>query len=262
VETILQGEGWEKGWGTLKAIGGNLQQVTERSFGVPDAVNSGQTGIGIVIDFFAFSAQGSGFPVGFAYPSVTTVVPANIGIVANAPNADGAAKFVNFLLSEEGQTILLEPAIRRLPVNPAIYAKAPEGFPNPFTDPRFQSMITFSAETSSSRSDVVDVLFDQLISFQLDNLKGASAAIHEAGKALEGKQNADASAKLDEAKALVAAMPITAEQAASPEIGDAFTGGDQKTSRQAELEQQWAAFAEKNYADAKARAEEALALLK
>ncbi|MEW9807657.1 ABC transporter substrate-binding protein [Mesorhizobium marinum] len=261
IETILQGEGWDKGWGTLKAIGGNLQQVTERSFGVPDAVNSGQTGIGIVIDFFAFSAQGSGFPVGFAYPSVTTVVPANIGIVANAPNADGAAKFINFLLGEDGQTILLEPAIRRLPVNPAIYAKAPEGFPNPFTDPRFQSMITFSAETSSSRSDVVDVLFDQLISFQLDNLKGASAAIHAASKALEGKDNAEASAKLDEARALIAAMPITAEQAASPEIGDAFTGGDQKTSRQAELEQQWAAFADKNYADAKAKAEEALALV-
>lgn len=262
IETILQGEGWEKGWGTLKAIGGNLQQVTERSFGVPDAVNSGQTGIGIVIDFFAFSAQGSGFPIGFAYPSVTTVVPANIAIVEKAPNGDGAAKFVNFLLGEEGQTILLEPAIRRLPINPSIYAKAPEGFPNPFTDPRFQSMIAFNAETSASRTDAVDALFDQLISFQLDNLKSATMAIHTATKALEGKQNAEASAKLDEARALIAAMPLTAEQAASTEIGDAFTGGDQKTARQAELEQQWASFAQTNYAAAKAKAEEALALAK
>ncbi len=81
--------------------------MTERSFGVPDAVNSGQTGIGIVIDFFAFSAQASGFPVSFAYPSVTTVVPANIGIVANAPNQAGAEAFVNYLLSEKGQAVLL-----------------------------------------------------------------------------------------------------------------------------------------------------------
>ncbi len=43
-------------------------QVTERSFGVPEAVNSGQVGYGIVIDFFAFSSQAAGFPVKFVYP--------------------------------------------------------------------------------------------------------------------------------------------------------------------------------------------------
>ncbi len=58
VETILQGEGWDKGWATLLEIGGNLAQVSDRSFGVPDAVNSGQYGLGIVIDFFGLSAQG------------------------------------------------------------------------------------------------------------------------------------------------------------------------------------------------------------
>lgn len=260
IETILQGEGWDKGWGTLKAMGGNLQQVTERSFGVPDAVNSGQTGIGVVIDFFAFSAQASGFPVGFAYPSVTTVVPANVAIVANAPNQKGAEAFINYLLSEPGQTVLLEPSIRRLPINPALYAKAPEGFPNPFKDARFQSMITFDSNVSKQRTDVVDTLYDQLISFQLDNLKAATKAIHDVETALSTADNAEARKMLDEARGLIAAMPITAEQAASPEIGDAFTGGDQKTARQAELEQQWAAFATEKYAAAKTKAEEALAL--
>lgn len=261
IETILQGEGWDKGWGTLKGIGGNLQQVTERSFGVPDAVNSGQTGIGIVIDFFAFSAQASGFPVSFAYPSVTTVVPANIGIVANAPNQAGAEAFVNYILSEKGQEVLLEPAIRRLPINPALYAKAPEGFPNPFKDPRFQSMITFDSDVSKKRTDVVDTLFDQLISFQLENLKGATQAIHAAEKALAANEQPAARALLDEAKALAAAMPITAEEAASKETRDAFTGGEEKTARQAELEQKWAAFATEKYAAAKAKAEEALNLV-
>ncbi len=261
IETILQGEGWDKGWGTLKGIGGNLQQVTERSFGVPDAVNSGQTGIGIVIDFFAFSAQASGFPVSFAYPSVTTVVPANIGIIANAPNQKGAEAFVNYLLSEKGQTVLLEPTIRRLPINPALYEKAPEGFPNPFKDPRFQSMITFDADVSKKRTDVVDTLFDQLISFQLDKLKGATKAIHAAEVALAKSENPQARGLLEEARSLIAAMPITAEQAASQEIRDAFTGGDQKTARQAELEQQWAAFATEKYTAAQSKAEAALDLI-
>ncbi|WP_395517489.1 ABC transporter substrate-binding protein [Pseudorhizobium flavum] len=261
IETILQGEGWEKGWATLTGIGGNLQQVTERSFGVPDAVNSGQTGIGIVIDFFAFSAQASGFPVSFSYPSVTTVVPANIGIIANAPNQKGAEVFVNYLLSEKGQAVLLEPAIRRLPINPALYAKAPEGFPNPFEDPRFQSMITFDSDVSKKRTDVVDALFDQLITFQLDNLKEATKAIQTAEEALAGKDQADARVLIEEAHALLSKMPVTGEQAESDELRAAFTGGEDKTARQAELEQQWAAFASEKYAAAKAKAEQALDLI-
>lgn len=260
IETILQGEGWDTGWATLKGIGGNLQQVTDRSFGVPDAVNSGQTGIGIVIDFFAFSAQASGFPVSFSYPSVTTVVPANVGIVSNAPNQEGAEAFVNFLLSEDGQAVLLEPTIRRLPINPATYANAPEGYPNPFEDPQFQSMLTFDSDRSSSRTAVVDTLFDQLISFQLDNLKSASRAVNEAQEALGDTPSPEAVALLDEAKALIAAMPVTEEEASSEGIRAAFTGGDEKTARQAELEQQWASFASGNYAAAKAKAEEAAAL--
>ena len=69
IETILQGEGWDKGWRTTKEIAGNLRTVTDRSFGVPEAVNSGQVGYGIVIDFFAFSSQGAGFPVKFVCPN-------------------------------------------------------------------------------------------------------------------------------------------------------------------------------------------------
>jgi phosphoglycerate transport regulatory protein PgtC len=261
IETILQGEGWEKGWATLTGVGGNLQQVTERSFGVPDAVNSGQTGIGIVIDFFAFSAQASGFPVSFSYPSVTTVVPANIGIITNAPNQKGAEAFVNYLLSEKGQAVLLEPAIRRLPINPALYATAPEGFPNPFKDPRFQSMIKFDSDISKKRTDVVDALFDQLITFQLDSLRNATKAIHEADKALAANDQAEARALIEEARKLISAMPVTADEATSDETRAAFTGGEQKTARQAELEQKWAAFASEKYAAAKVKAEQALDLI-
>lgn len=261
VETILQAKGWDEGWKLLKQIGGNFQQVTSRSFGVPDAVNSGQAGVGICIDFFGFSAQASGFPVAFAYPSATTVVPANIAIVANAPNYSGAATFINFLLSEEGQKVLLDPAIQRLPINPATYALAPEGFPNPFEDEKFQSMITFDGGLSSRRSAVVDVLFDQTITFQLDNLNAAVGAIHEARAALEGNENAEASALIEEAIALVAATPITMEESISAGIVQAFEGGEQAIGRQSQLEQEWASFAQENYSAAKEKAESAIALL-
>ncbi|MHC4066496.1 MAG: ABC transporter substrate-binding protein, partial [Planctomycetota bacterium] len=35
VETVIQGLGWEDGWAEWKAIAGNFNTVTERSFGVP-----------------------------------------------------------------------------------------------------------------------------------------------------------------------------------------------------------------------------------
>ena len=86
VETILQGYGWQKGWELLLQMGGNMGAITERSFGVPEAVIAGQYGIGIVIDFFGLSAIASGQPIEFVYPSVTSLVPANVGIIKNAPN--------------------------------------------------------------------------------------------------------------------------------------------------------------------------------
>jgi phosphoglycerate transport regulatory protein PgtC len=262
VETILQGEGWDKGWATLKAMSGNMRSVTDRSFGVPDAVNSGQVGLGVVIDFFAFSARAANFPVKFVYPSVSTVVPANVGIIANAPNQAGARAFVDFLLSDAGQELLLIPAISRLPVNPATYAKAPEGYPNPFKGaiglPGFQ----FDVAVSERRYTAVDVLFDQLITFNLEPLKAVTKAMHEVEARLARRDNPAARALLGEARALIAAMPVTAAQAASDDIRASFRGTtpDAKAPRQAELEQQWSSFAKEKYAAAAAKVAEAAKL--
>ena len=41
---------------------------------------------------------------------------------------------------------------------------------------------------------------------------------------------------------------------------DAFTGTKEKGARQAELEQQWASFAKERYAQARAKAEDAMKL--
>src|SRR5688572_16276777 len=128
-ETILQGEGWDKGWTQILQIAGNCASITERSFGVPDGVQNGQYGIGIVIDFFGLAAKASGFPTEFAYPSVTSIVPANIAVVAGAKSPEAAKRFMAYTLSDEGQQLLLDPKISRLPVLKETYAKAPKGYP-------------------------------------------------------------------------------------------------------------------------------------
>ncbi|MBL8832772.1 MAG: extracellular solute-binding protein [Rhodospirillales bacterium] len=262
VETILQGEGWNKGWATMLEIAGNFASVSDRSFGVPDAVNSGQYGVGIVIDFFGLSAKASGFPVEFVYPTITTMVPANIGIVAGSRNANAARAFVEFLLSEEGQTILLDPKIQRLPVRTAIYDKAPAGYPNPFKDTSLGSRVTFDNDASETRYELLNSLFDRMITFRLKELTEAWKAIHAATAAVERSKSAEGGRLLAEARRLATTVPVTEAQAKDPQIAGAFQEKKPDrpvAARQAEFEEQWDAFARRNYAEAKTLAERAAA---
>jgi phosphoglycerate transport regulatory protein PgtC len=261
VETILQGEGWDKGWATLLEIGGNLAQVSDRSFGVPDAVNSGQYGVGIVIDFFGLSAKASGFPVDFVYPTVTAIVPANVGIIANSKNQRAAEAFVEFLLSEEGQQILLDPKIQRLPVRLDTYAKAPAGYPNPFKDARLAKGITFNSELSEKRYELLNSLYDRIVTFRLKELNAAWKAIQTAEAKLGPKASAAAKDMLAQARKLASSAPITEKESTDPSIAGAFQvlkAGQKAAGRQAEFESRWDAAALKNYAEARALAERAL----
>ena len=271
VETVLQGEGWSQGWATWKEIAGNFKMVTERSFGVPEGVNSGDFGVGIVIDFFGFSSKATGFPVDFVYPTVTTLVPANIAIIKDAPHAEAAAAFIEYLLSVEGQELLLDPAIRRLPVNPDTYAKAPADFPNPFKDASIGAAVKFDVKLSKERYNIVNSLFDVMITYRREDLAQAVKAIQETEAILAEKSNNEAEVLVKEARALVAAMPISEEEARDDKFPGVFTSDVYKKRkkadakippRQAEVEEKWDAFTKQNYAEAKAKAEQALALVK
>lgn len=260
VETILQGEGWTKGWATLLEIGGNLVAVSDRSFGVPDAVNSGQYGVGIVIDFFGLSAKASGFPVEFVYPKLTAVVPANVAIIKDTRNPKAARAFVDFVLSDKGQAILLDPKIQRLPVLPAAYDKAPAGYPNPFKDASLGASVTFDSFLSEARYELVNSLYDRLITFRLKELNEAWKAIHAADAAIAKKPGDQAKRLLAEARALASTVPIGEAEAKDPQIAGVFRPAEKdkpKPVRQAEFEERWDAFAKKNYADAKAAADQA-----
>ena len=248
VETILQGEGWQKGWAQLLAITGNCAAITERSFGVPDGVANGQYGVGLVIDFFGLAAKNSGMPVDFVYPSVTAIVPANIALVAGSKSPEAGKRFIQFALSDEGQQILLDKQISRLPVLPATYAKAPAGYPNPFTG-RIQAKVNFDSSLSESRYYVVVALFDQLVTFRHKELAAAVKAIQDAQKRMGGKP----SRELDEARRLVFTPPIDEKQASDPALAAAFKA-DKKdadaSKRRAQIEDEWTTRAKANYARA------------
>jgi len=264
VETILQGEGWDKGWAQLLEMMGNAAAVTDRSFAVPDGVNNGQYGIGIVIDFLALAGKYSGYPVDFVYPSMTAVVPANIALIAGAKNPDEAKKFMAYTMSVPGQQLLFDPKIGRLPILPYSMLKAPAGYPVP-QDIAKRAKVQFDSQLSGARYPVVISLFDQMVTFRLKELQGATKAIHEAARALKAKPNAKGSELLAQARSLAYTPLVGAENVKNPEFLELFRKSrrDVAVSKQLTgLEQMWADKARANYERARELAEQARGMAK
>ena len=266
VETLLQGEGWDKGWGQLLQIAGNCAAITERSFGVPDGVNNGQFGIGLVIDFFGLAGKYSGFPVEFVYPSLTAVVPANIGLVNGSKNPAEARKFIAFTVSNEGQELLLDPKISRLPILPPeqLKGKVPAGYPNPFEIAK-RAKLRFDSDLSEARYNVVSSVFDQTITFRLKELQAATKAIHEADALLVKKPNPAAALLLKQARSAAFSPVIGPGMASDKNFLALFTANkkDAAVNKQLTgLEDRWNSTARNNYARAKTLAEQAAHLVR
>ncbi len=264
VETILQGEGWDKGWSQLLAMMGNAAAVTDRSFAVPDGVNNGQYGIGIVIDFFGLAGKYSGFPVDFVYPAMTAVVPANIALIAGGKNTEEAKKFMAFSMSTEGQQLLFDPKISRLPILPYSSLKAPAGYPVP-QDVAQRAKVQFDADLSENRYQVVTSLFDQMVTFRLKELQAATRAIHDADKALKAKPNAKGTELLAQARSLAYTALVGESNVKNEEFLALFRKNrrDVEVSKQLTgLEQLWATKARENYERARSLAQQAQGMAK
>lgn len=248
VETILQGEGWQAGWDQLLRICGNSAAITERSFGVPDGVSNGQFGIGLVIDFFGLAAKNSGMPVEFIYPSVTAIVPANIALIEGSKSPAAGRRFIEYTLSEEGQALLLQKEISRLPVLPSTYGKAPAGYPNPYSG-KIQAKVNFDSNLSEARYYVVVSMFDQMITFRHKELVAAMKAIHDAEKRLGAKKNP----ALDEARRLALSPVVDEKQIQDSRLLQLFKANKsdaEATKAKAKVEEEWASRIKANYARA------------
>lgn len=264
VETLLQGEGWDKGWQQILQIAGNCAAITERSFGVPDGVNNGQFGIGLVIDFFGLAGKFSGFPVEFIYPDVTSVVPANIALISGSKNQAEAKKFIEFSVSLEGQQLLYDPKISRLPILPpeAMGGKTPAGYPNPFELAK-RAKVKFDSELSETRYNAVSAMFDQTITFRLKELQAATKAIQAAEMALTKKPNVKGTALLKEARELAFSPVVNSQKAVDKDFLSLLAANKKETSVNKQvtaLENHWNNSAKSNYVRALSLAEQALAV--
>jgi hypothetical protein len=197
---------------------------------------------------------------------VTAVVPANIALVAGAKNAPEARKFIAFTLSAEGQQLLYDKSISRLPILPpeAMGGKTPAGYPNPFEIAK-RAKVRFDSDLSEARYNVVSAMFDQTITFRLKELQAATQALHQAEAALAKKPNASAAALLKQARETAYAPVVGQRMAGDKDFLALFTANkkDAAINKQVTgLEDRWNAGAREQYAKAKALAEQALGMLR
>lgn len=165
VENFLQKEGWERGWSQLLLMSGNLATVTARSFSVPEGVNSGRFGIGLVIDFLARTEENP--HISFSYGRPIFLVPASIASVNNGLNPTEADLFIDFVLSLEGQKLLLLPEINRLPISSQLLSEDRSKASRLLQFIEQNSLPSYNVKLSRERYQLVNQLFDKMITYRL-----------------------------------------------------------------------------------------------
>ncbi len=151
-ESILQAYGWEEGWKVILGIGRNIRQFDRNGSSAAKACALGNVAYSLVVDFYGFTqiAEVGAENMSLVIPPGESVLnPDCIAILKGAPNRPVAEKFVEFVLSETGQSLWLAPlghsagpkkfAIERMAIRPMLYdqfASVTLVKTNPFRDLR------------------------------------------------------------------------------------------------------------------------------
>lgn len=178
IEAILQTFGWDDGWSMLSRLGGNLSTITARSFGVLDGVEQARFGIGPAIDFLAFTGGPAPDTMGYRALEPLFLAPASIAVLERSRNREAAQNFINFLMSPEGQGLLIAPEIGRIPVADTLRAIALHQQGLALTDGMQGNETVFDATLSAQRYELVNVIFDEMVVANRQALHDTWAAIH------------------------------------------------------------------------------------
>ncbi len=247
IDIPLQGYGWDAGWALWSEICGNAELLEQGGGFISDKVSAGQFAVGLSIDFFIASAIANGAPIRFVYPERGGINPAHIAITASTDKLDAAKKFTEFVLSNQGQTLLTHADIRKLPVRPSVYETLPADYYRPFIAAT-RGELDYDNDGGRNRLGVITALFDHHLAYR-----------HEEQRALWKKLHAlESTGKPQPAlRNLLTAVPLTERAATSSELQKQFRERLEGTNKP-ELrtpERQWRDATDKRIAAAQKLAE-------
>lgn len=114
-DSILSNYGWERGWRALREMCANTRYFTNYSTKPPIDVSAGEAAAGLAIDFYGRGQSQSVMRpgqtpetsrVGYVDPAGSVYIDADpISILRGGPSPRLARRFVEFCLTEEGQSL-------------------------------------------------------------------------------------------------------------------------------------------------------------
>ena len=175
-EIILQAYGWERGWEVIAELGANVRGFSGYASQTPKDVTVGEVAYGLAIDSYAWHQvrEVGEDMIGFVMPADLTVVNGDgIALLKGAPQREVAGRFIDYVMSEEGQKLwLLRPGeadgprkyeLGKFAVRPDLYEKAAGRTAvqvNPFT---WSSDFVYDAAKGGKRWGLVNDLIGALI---------------------------------------------------------------------------------------------------
>jgi phosphoglycerate transport regulatory protein PgtC len=208
IDQLLQAQGWQTGWNQWQQIAANSQLAGSGGPFITESVLHGKALVALTIDFFAATTISNQERGQFIYPEQTAFNPAHIAVMADAQEPEAARQFIDYILSEAGQTVLLHPDLRKLPIRPSVYSKAPQ-MQNPFaTNTHHQ----YDHQLGLQRREFNAVVFDAAITLPHEKLKQAWQKWHQ----LQQTADAEQSAALAGIKTILQQWPVT-----EPDVDDA-----------------------------------------
>ncbi|MFX0113035.1 MAG: ABC transporter substrate-binding protein [Candidatus Hodarchaeota archaeon] len=249
-EIILQHYGWDLGWAVLTMMGGN-SVVKTGSTEVLVAVEDGDVAIGTTIDFYGYEAELEYEGNRYILPEGQSIVNADPIAFTTSTHGDSArnelaAAFMHFVLSDEGQAVLLADQIKRMPIRT-------DAFDEAATDSN-KHFVTELRTLYERTLDNIGIDFNDSLALSYENtmMEYQSATIYDAHTELRQAAKAIAQAWKDnrssEAQLYLIAMdlgdPIITEaeaQSINDQIGDDQTFKESKVS-------EWRTAAKDKYA--------------
>ncbi|HEY0257144.1 MAG TPA: extracellular solute-binding protein [Candidatus Methylacidiphilales bacterium] len=190
-EIILQSYSWDKGWGVLTELSGNVRNFLASSASSAVEVGVGDAAYGMAIDTYGQAQAGyyGTDNVTFVLPEGQTVItPDSIAILKNPPHPELAQHFLQFVLSREGQLLWMMPKgkpggaakniINRMSVMPALYDELAGVTPiltNPF---KLHSDLVYNNQLASKRRAILSVFIAAWLIDTHDLLAPAWKALH------------------------------------------------------------------------------------
>jgi iron(III) transport system substrate-binding protein len=147
------------GWQYFEALRANGAKMGKGSGQVVDDTASGDLLASLAVDYITLDKVDKGATLALVFPPEMLVIPSPITIFKGSPNAEAAKKFVDFVLSKEGQTIIANEGT--LPVRADVTVPAKYKLP-PVADAMKRAIkidyISLMAEKEASIKKFTDIM--------------------------------------------------------------------------------------------------------